>query len=79
MRNYRSLNFNLRYYFCQDKSIGRFPYSLCLQTLELKLNLIQSLCHGPEFWRQVESHNIAGVIAIISFIVFNSVSRTIKV
>jgi hypothetical protein len=30
-------------------SVGRSPYALCLQTLELYLNLIKALCHGPEF------------------------------
>jgi hypothetical protein len=50
---------------------GRFPYTLCLQTLELYSNLIEAICHGSEFRGQVDSHNRAGGNALAAFDALN--------
>jgi hypothetical protein len=54
-------------HFFPDNPAGRFPCSLCVQTLELYLNSIEALCHGPEFRGQVNSHNRAGGNSYSSF------------
>ena len=48
-------------------SAYRFPYALCLQTLELHLNIIEALYNGPEFLGQVNIHNIIGGNGYSSF------------
>jgi WD40 repeat protein len=53
--------------FVRINPAGRFPCALCLQTLELYLNLIEALCHGPEFRGQVDSHDRAGGNSYSSF------------
>jgi hypothetical protein len=57
---YKDLAFCVPPTFVRINPTGRFPCALCLQTLELYLNLIEALCHGPEFWGQVNSHDRAG-------------------
>jgi hypothetical protein len=46
---------------------GRFLYALCLQTLELHLNMIEALYHGPEFRGQVNCQNRTGGNSYSSF------------
>ena len=55
-----SVNILYTSHFCPDKS-GR-QVSLCsvFQTLELYLNLIEALCHGPKHREQVDSHDRVG-------------------
>jgi hypothetical protein len=46
---------------------GRFLCALYLETLELYLNLIEALYHGPEFRGQVNNYNRAGGNSYSSF------------
>jgi len=60
LRLLRCLAFCVPPTFVRTNPAGRFPCTLCLQTLELYLNLIEALCHGPEFRGQVDSYDRAG-------------------
>jgi hypothetical protein len=53
---------------------GGLPCALRLQTLGLYLNLIEALCHGPEFQGQSKALIEQEVIAIAAF---NALNRTI--
>jgi hypothetical protein len=53
---------------------SRFPCALCLQALELYLNFIEVLCHGPKVWRQVNIHDRVGGDTTIAF---NAINKAI--
>ena len=54
-------------YLYVDKSGKKVYYALCLETLELYLNLIEALCYGPEFREQINNHDKAGGNSYSSF------------
>jgi hypothetical protein len=54
---------------------GRFPYVLCLQILELCLDLMEALCHGPEFRGQVNKHDRARGYTYNNNVAFGPVSE----
>jgi hypothetical protein len=55
-----SLGTTLPATFVRINPAGRFLCALCLQTLELYLNIIEALYYRPEIRRRVDSHDKAG-------------------
>jgi hypothetical protein len=49
----------------------KFPYSRCLQTLKLDLNLIEALYYSTEFWGQVNTYNRTRGNTILAFDILN--------